>query len=148
MTTLTKVVLDVDTIPRLDLDFMNNTHFEEVEMVKSLGSLIDNYQQNENSNPALTQALDQWLEHTQAHFCRENELMIDIGFPMYAMHSGEHSRVLEDMKDRFAFWKQAHDIDLLAQYVFIDWPLWFEAHVNSMDMITARFAAMNGYQQD
>ncbi|PHS26144.1 MAG: hypothetical protein COA83_03655 [Methylophaga sp.] len=148
MTTLTKIVLDVETIPRVDLDFMNNTHFEEVAMVNSLGELIDDYQQSERDKVALTQALDDWLQHTQTHFTRENELMIDIGFPMYPMHSGEHSRVLEDMKDKLVLWKQQHDIDLLAQYVFIDWPLWFEAHVNSMDMITARFTLMNGYQQD
>jgi hemerythrin len=142
----TKIILTAETVPHVALDFMNNTHFEELDMVQSLGELITHYQQGDND--ALTQALNAWLKHTQAHFSRENELMIDIQFPMYLVHSGEHSRVLEEMESMVTSWNNDHDIEMLSDYVFTAWPQWFEQHVNSMDMVTAQFALMHGYTQD
>ena len=146
--TSSKIVLTAETIPHVALDFMNNTHFEELELVKSLGELISNFQQSENEQDTLALILDEWLEHTQAHFSRENKLMMDIQFPMHSVHSAEHSRVLEEMEIVVVLWKQNQDIELLSHYVFEAWPQWFEQHVNSMDMITAKFAVIHGYKQD
>ncbi len=42
-------------------------------------------------------------------------------------------------------WESSNDIELIADYVFSLWPAWFDQHVNSMDMMTAKFAVMNGY---
>jgi hemerythrin len=139
----TRIVLTAEAVPHVALDFMNNTHFEELDMVKSLGELITHYQQSDNDT--LSHALKAWFEHTQAHFSRENELMVDIQFPMYPMHSGEHARVLEEMESIVISWNKNYDIALLSEYVFTAWPHWFEQHVNSMDMVTAQFAVMNGY---
>ena len=140
-----KIILTVDTIPTVALDFMNNTHFEEIDMVKALGELITNYQQNDEQTEQLTLALDHWLEHTKAHFSRENLLMMDINFPMLAIHLGEHKRVLEEMENSINLWKNNHDFTAISDYVFTIWPSWFDGHVNSMDMITAEFALMHGY---
>ena len=142
---MTKLVLHVDSIPEVALDFMNKTHFEEVNMVKSLGELVSDYQQNDAQTEQLTLALDYWLEHTKAHFARENLLMMDINFPMLPVHSGEHSYVLEEMESIINSWENNHDIVVISDYVFITWPNWFNGHVNSMDMITAQFALMHGY---
>ncbi|MBL1321861.1 MAG: hemerythrin family protein [Methylophaga sp.] len=139
----TKVVLTAETVPHVALDIMNNTHFEELELVRSLGELITHYQQGDND--ILSQALNEWLEHTQTHFSRENKLMVDIQFPMYLVHSGEHAQVLEEMESIVTSWNNDHDIALLSEYVFTAWPQWFQQHVNSMDMVTAQFAVMNGY---
>ena len=45
MTMTTKTILMVDSIPEVALDFMNKTHFEEIEMVKALGNIVSEYQQ-------------------------------------------------------------------------------------------------------
>ena len=144
----TQLILTADTIPLVALDFMNNTHFEELELLASLGELINSYQEHDNERDEITQSLDDWLSHTKAHFDRENELMIDINFPMFPMHSGEHRRVLDEMEQIVLTWKEKNEINILADYVFSIWPRWFEAHVNSMDMITAQFAVMNGYEPE
>ena len=149
MTTSTKIILNEDTIPHVDIDFMNNTHFEEIEMVKEIGKLIAAYQENDmpsdSETKKITQSLEVWLQHTQAHFARENKLMLEINFPMYPVHSGEHETVLENMAGVVKAWQSDNDIELIAEYVFSLWPTWFDSHVNSMDMITAQFAVMNGY---
>ena len=149
MTISTKIILDVDTIPRVDIDFMNNTHFEEVEMVKDLGELITAYQKQgtctENEKTQITTLLENWLEHTQAHFSRENELMIEINFPAYSIHFSEHEAALSKITDIIGTWKIDGNIDPVAEFIFFFWPAWFDGHVNSMDMMTAKIAVMGGY---
>lgn len=152
MTIKNKTILNAGTIPHVALDFMNKTHFEEIELVEKLGEAITEYQQSDEITAdeirSLSNLLDAWLVHTKAHFDRENELMLDIQFPMVSVHSGEHDRVLEEMDSIIKSWLSNHDIDALADYVFSSWPEWFDNHVNSMDMITAHFAVMNGYDSD
>ncbi len=144
-----KTILEVETIPRVDVDFMNNTHFEEIEIVKALGELISAYSENDSHNDTETRqisdALKNWLDHTIPHFERENELMQAIGFPAYGVHSQEHTMALDKMKTVISAWEQNSDIGLVADYVFSLWPNWFNSHVNTMDMMTAKFAIMNGF---
>ncbi len=151
MYTKKKTILDVETIPRVELDFMNNTHFEEIDMVKELGKHISSYLDNDSppeiDSNRITQLLQAWLEHTIAHFERENELMQETGFPAFSIHSEEHEIALNRMKTIVQVWKENKDIELVADYVFTLWPAWFNGHVNSMDMITAKFARMNGYNE-
>lgn len=149
MTISTKIILDTETFPKVDFDFMNETHFEEIEMVNELGRLITAYQQDatltENEINKITYSLECWLQHTQAHFDRENILMMNIQFPMYLVHSSEHDHVLKNMNQIVKAWKNNNDIQPLANYVFTVWPEWFVGHVESMDMVTAQFAVMVGY---
>jgi hemerythrin len=149
MTTKTKTILQVETTPHVDIDFMNDTHFEEIEMVKGLGKLISSYQEKDthtdNEIEQISQALKTWLEHTIPHFERENKLMQETGFPAFGVHSQEHERALNRMTTIIQAWEQNKDIALLADYVFSLWPNWFNDHVNSMDMMTAKFAVMNGF---
>ena len=151
MTVIRKTILEVETIPRVEIDFMNNTHFEEVEMVKQLGKLITAYQETDSHSDTeeqkLSQSLKEWLEHTIAHFERENQLMQETGFPAYEIHSNEHEIALNQMKAGIRFWEQDKEIELIADYVFTHWPEWFNTHVNSMDMMTAKFAIMNGFSE-
>lgn len=152
MSVISKTILEVETIPRVEIDFMNNTHFEEIEMVKKLGKLITSHQEtnshSDTEDKRLSQSLQEWLEHTVAHFERENQLMQETGFPAYAIHSDEHEIALNQMKNVIGAWQENKDIELIANYVFTLWPEWFNSHVNSMDMMTAKFAIMNGFNEE
>ena len=144
---MTKTVLQKEYIPQVELDFMNNTHFEEIEMVNKLGELVTSYLTNKNqqTQQAITQNLNTWLDHTQAHFERENELMQETGFPALPIHKSEHDRALNQLTEVIHLWTQQQNIEAVEDYIFTQWPTWFEQHVNTMDMMTAKFAIMNGY---
>ncbi len=150
MTSKTKRILERATFPQVGLDVMNNTHFEEIEMVKVLGECINSYQSDSIENEAqyITELLETWLAHTETHFARENNLMETIQFPMIMMHTGEHERALAEIKHMVSTWKISEGIDAVAEYVFETWPIWFEQHVETMDAITAQFAMMHGYSTD
>ncbi len=150
MTTSDHPVYDPSAIPRVDIDFMNDTHDDEIRLVNALGRLITACQSNpdcgETEFAAIADALQEWRDHSHAHFARENELMREFGFPAFPVHSGEHEAALGRLDALIDAWRSNPDIDQLASFVLEQWPQWFENHVNTMDMMTARFAVMQGYQ--
>jgi hemerythrin len=143
---MTQAIINPEAIPHVALGFMNNTHEEEVDQVNAIGELVKAKQAGADNDTEISQQLGHWLEHTQAHFARENELMQETGFPAFPIHSNEHEIALERLQSVILNWEKNRDIDQLADYIFTIWPTWFNAHVNSMDMVTAQFATMNGFQ--
>ena len=140
------MVINAETTPQVAIDFMNDTHGEEVVMVRKLGEAIVAYQQGDNKNVAqISELLVEWQEHTQAHFERENRLMKQVNFPAYPIHSSEHEAALSTMADVVGLWQKKQDVGGLAEYVFVLWPAWFSTHVETMDTMTAQFAVMAGF---
>jgi hemerythrin len=137
--------LTPENIPSVAIDFMNQTHMEEVEIVNSLMKKVIARVSGEQNDTEISQQLKIWLEHTQAHFARENDLMQKTAFPAYLVHSGEHEKALKLMQTVIDDWHQNKNVEHLHNYVFSLWPDWFIAHVNSMDKVTAEYALMKGY---
>jgi len=147
MARMKKVELNIESMPLVSIDFMNQTHKEEIKMVEDLQQSLSNLSFNENSEAEITAQLTHWLEHTKAHFNRENELMRETGFPAYPVHSGEHQMALKQLQAVVDGWIENKNSEALRNYVLTDWPNWFLGHVNSMDMVTAQFAVANGYTE-
>jgi hemerythrin len=145
---MSQELLSEQDIPLVSIDFMNNTHQQEADIVNALARNITARKSGTADDAEITRLLDEWLQHTIAHFERENELMQQTGFPAYPVHAEEHEIALNRMQAVVDAWHQNQDIDLVTDYVFTLWPAWFKGHVNSMDMITAQFALQNGYSPD
>ncbi len=144
---MTLTSLDPEDIPSVCIDFMNRTHQEEVEIVNSLMKKVAARLSGKQVDTEISQQLMQWLEHTQAHFARENALMQETGFPAFPVHSREHEIALDRMQTVVNMWQENNDIENLQDYVFNLWPNWFVAHLNTMDKVTAEYALMNGYTE-
>lgn len=136
--------LTPETIPLVAIDFMNKTHQEEIALVNCLMQQLQGAS-NEGHFSEISESLKRWLTHTEAHFQRENELMLEIDFPPYLVHSGEHENALRLMRTVINAWEENKNLAQLSDYVVSQWPEWFMAHVNSMDTVTANFARMKGY---
>ncbi len=124
--------------PHVALDFMNRDHAEFAALRGRLLDLLS------APSPAaeVDGLLDELLSHTRHHFAEEERLMRETGFPPYAMHKGEHDRVLADMAVRIERWKQGGDAAELREWLDRAVGDWFVNHVNSMDFVTAGFIAM------
>lgn len=144
---MTHPIINADDITRVALNFMNHTHEEEADLVNELGKVIKKYSSDESIKSKISLLLDQWLDHTKAHFSRENELMDETGFPAYPMHKNEHEVALRRLQTVIDMWEKNSDIGLLEDYIFTLWPAWFKGHIGSMDLMTAKFAVMNGYTE-
>ena len=137
------LALNPADIPRIAVDSMNATHEEEVGMVNELAAMLHRLQTGEADETDIDQQLRQWLEHTEQHFSRENRLMQEYGFPPHPVHAQEHAAALAHLRQVIEDWQQQRNLEALQQYVYRDWPQWFNSHVSSMDYVTARF--LSGY---
>ena len=124
------------TLPRVAIDFMNQDHDEFVALRAALLELIAS-----GMTDAIATLLDELHQHTIRHFADEEKLMQETDFPVYPVHKGEHDNVLADMAARIAHWQESGDHDTLQKWLDTAVGDWLVAHVNSMDMVTARFAA-------
>ena len=141
-------IIKAEEITQVDIDFMNHTHTEEVSLVNTLGKAVKAYTTNPSIGVEISQQLKQWLEHTKAHFTRENTLMQETGFPAYPIHKNEHEIALKRLQTVIDNWENDKDIGYLDDYIFTVWPAWFKGHVDSMDLMTAKFAVMNGFAKN
>ena len=135
------MLLDPKEIPQVDMDFMNKTHEEEIELLNVIHQHLEEYNSSDNDNNKMDTLYQKWIEHTIAHFNAEETKMKDMHFPPYLAHKGEHDRALQEMKNVFSSWQQNRDIDALKYYINIIIPEWFMMHVSSMDSVTASFFA-------
>ncbi len=143
-------IIKAEEIPKIAVDSMNDTHWEEVSMVNELGALIHNMQARcaagEDCQPAMaaaiTSKLKAWHRHTKEHFERENQLMQEHGFPAFAVHSQAHQTALERLEQVVHEWEENRKLEALHDYCFKVWPDWFLQHVQTMDFVTARFLQM------
>lgn len=126
--------------PVVAVDFMNRDHAAFVDLHRRLLDLLD----GGAAQASVDHALDDLVRHTRVHFADEEQLMRDVGFPAYAVHRGEHERVLAELAQTVEAWRRERDLDALSGWIRTAVPEWFVAHVASMDAMTARFAAMHG----
>ena len=135
-------VLPLSAIPEIAVASMNATHREEVELINQLGLLLEQAVSGKVDETAITEKLNEWVEHTRQHFESENRLMEEFAFPALPIHRNEHERVLSLIESLQKKWIETRNPEPLAEFIFTQWPQWFNMHVNSMDMVTAQFINM------
>jgi hemerythrin-like metal-binding protein len=81
------------------------------------------------------------LDHTGDHFCAEEALMEESGFPATAEHRAEHWRVLGDLRAMGQRVMQGR-ITMARSYLIDQIPHWFAVHAATMDSALAAYLAM------
>ena len=127
-------VLEFKDVPQVAMDAMNDVHREELNIVNDLYEAL-----LANDLEKTTQLCEQWLEHTKAHFDRENTMMEKYGFPAYHCHHGEHVEALQVLESIINNWKDSNDLVKLTAYVRNTWPKWYVNHISTMDTVTSTF---------
>ena len=87
----------------------------------------------------INSVMEEWINHTKAHFSRENTLMETYNFPAYRCHLNEHELALKQLEMIFRNWLEQQDLNELAEYVQAVWPQWFVNHISTMDIVTSAF---------
>ena len=135
------MLIDYQEIPQVEMDFMNEVHKEDVDIINNIFELILKYDGSEESTIAIDELYNQWIEHTVNHFQNEEIKMQEMRFPPYLAHKGEHDRALQEMRNLFSYWQQQRDIQPLKIYFIETLPAWLQTHISTMDTVTARFFA-------
>ncbi len=135
------MLIDHSDIPQVDMDFMNEVHKEDVDIINTIFEHILDYDESEESAKIIDDHYNQWIEHTVVHFQNEEIKMQKMRFPPYLAHKGEHDRALQEMRNLFSHWQQQRDIKVLKIYFIETLPAWLQTHITTMDTVTARFFA-------
>ncbi|MFT7860457.1 MAG: hemerythrin family protein [Sulfurimonas sp.] len=135
------MLIDIKNMPLVAMEFMNNTHTEDVEIINKLYELILAYEASptEENKKKIDEQYGKWFEHTIEHFRVEEEMMQEKKFPPYPMHKGEHDNALSVMDEVFRHWQAKGDISVLKNYFNEHLVPWLVNHINTMDTVTARF---------
>ncbi|WP_373070373.1 hemerythrin family protein [Sulfurimonas sp.] len=134
-------LINLDTLPQVAMEFMNDVHEEDVNIINDLYEFITEYESNptQEHEKNITNKYQEWFDHTVAHFKREEEKMIELHFPPYPVHKGEHDNALHTMDTIFRDWNSSKDIAALKEYLENQLPEWLVHHIQTMDTVTAMF---------
>lgn len=135
------MLINKDNLPLVAMDFMNNTHFEDVDIINELYENILNYEKEENSlnYEKIDSKYKEWLIHTENHFKTEEEEMRNKGFFAYAFHKSEHDSNLYEINSILKEFENNKDIKILKIYFENNLVNWLINHIQTMDTVTAMF---------
>lgn len=125
-------------LPKLPVAFMNDDHAHAEALWREMVAALADYPA---CNEPLANACRAFLEHNRAHFGREEDAMLQHAFPPYPVHKAEHDRVLAMLAELTAAAASGAAEDHLRNAIERDIPSWLVQHVESMDMVTARWIA-------
>jgi hemerythrin len=120
------------------VEFMFHDHEEAMRLldriVESLASSTG------GESPGLRKDLRDFIEHTRAHFSREESLMKEIGYPPLPVHKQEHDQRLEELvsflDDLDA---DAVSLDELRELFMGRFLPWYRRHCATMDAATEKY---------
>lgn len=127
-------VLESSQIPHVAMAKMNEVHREELDIVNSINNAIC-----AKDVEKVTHLCQQWWEHTQAHFERENGFMQTYNFPAFHCHHTEHENALQTLDSVIKAWQENQDLTALSAYVTQTWPDWYINHISTMDTVTSAY---------
>lgn len=118
----------------LDMPVMDHTHQEFVELLAAVVQAPDET------------LLSRWaalIDHTQDHFDREDQWMLDTGFAAGNCHATQHNVILQVMREGG---KRGLGGDLaIVRQMAYELGLWFPQHAQSMDASLALHLRSAGY---
>ncbi|QOP40254.1 bacteriohemerythrin [Sulfurimonas marina] len=135
------MLIDIKSMPLVAMEFMNETHTKDVEIINELFALVLAYEASPTleNKKRVDELYGDWFAHTIEHFRAEEVMMQEKRFPPYPMHKGEHEKALRLMDEVFREWQRDQDINILKKYMTEHLVPWLTNHINTMDTVTARF---------
>lgn len=133
-------MINLNSIPQVAYDQMNQVHDEEATLLNNLEQTL---QDESDNHDKILSILNELLGHTRWHFDNEQILMKEVGFPAFAMHESEHIRVFNEMQRVISNWDNTKDNNILREYFLGTLQEWLFMHIQTMDTVTAQFIAIN-----
>jgi len=133
--------IDEKILPQVGLVFMQLEHDQIIHRLKGLEVLIVRLEAGESVTLQITNDIEGMLEHTHSHFLREEENMERYHYLPRRGHKAAHDEFLAEMTTAHEQWGKTQNLSALKLYFLVQVPAWFMQHLNSMDLLTARFLA-------
>ncbi|MEN9712209.1 MAG: hypothetical protein RLY90_470 [Pseudomonadota bacterium] len=130
-----EITLEWSDALSLELDFMDDTHREFVDLLAATQTANDDH------------VLDKFAEliaHTEGHFGSEDQWMKDTHFSSSNCHSMQHNVVLQVMHEGLKRGREKGDLKMVRQMAH-ELGIWFPQHAQTMDAALALHLRGVGY---
>lgn len=121
----------------LELDFMDDTHREFVDLLAAVETSEDT---------DLLAHFEALINHTDDHFGREDRWMRETQFSSSNCHTLQHTVVLQVMREGLKRGQEQNDLALVRQMAK-ELGIWFPQHAQSMDAALALHLRRVGYDE-
>lgn len=128
-------MIELNTLPLVSLESMNETHFEEVEIINELLNKLNTHAEFDS----ISESFEKLLAHVQEHFAGEEKLMKESYYPSLNMHKADHDKVLNEARYAEMQWRNKKDADAVKSYIEEEVVPWLDQHIKAMDMPMADF---------
>ena len=116
---------------------MNNVHDEEIELIEKLHAVAKN-----SDIKAITELLNELIEHYKKHFADEEKLMQEVEHPDYHAHKHEHIKQILDLEALQSFLEMTNDIQSIPSYLEGSLTPWIIEHVETWDSMISKFIVL------
>jgi hemerythrin len=134
-------LIDEKIMPQVAMEFMQLEHDEILTRLKDFKILVTQQPDGQSIKTEIELALEGIFKHTQSHFLHEEKNMKKYHYLPFNAHKAEHDQFLSGLMAARNEWINTQDLSALKLYLFVQVPAWFMQHLNSMDLVTARFIA-------
>lgn len=131
------MLIEKSRLPLVAMDFMNDVHNEDIDIINKLYNLILHYKK-ENKDELIAD-YSEWIRHTENHFKGEEVMMLSKNFPPYQFHKSEHEKALNVMRTKLESFIENNEIQILKDYFEYELISWLLNHIQTMDTVTAMF---------
>jgi hemerythrin-like metal-binding protein len=119
----------------LDLDFMDDTHREFIDLLAAIEVAADD---------RVVDCFATMVDHTDAHFGAEDRWMKETHFSSSNCHTMQHSVILQVLREGLRRGQEEGDLVLLRDLAK-ELGIWFTQHAQSMDAALALHLRGVGY---
>jgi len=123
----------------LGVPFMDQDHRRILELVHALFEVLI----NRSDETVVNSSVVELVNYTCAHFEREERRMIEAGYPEYAQHKAEHTKLTEEISKIIALVQQENSptiseplLNFMAEWVIL--------HTKGADRRFARYLKSTG----
>jgi len=127
-------MIDINTLPLVNFDEINQVHHEEVKILNSLYTLLD---APDSKDKEIILRLNELLLHIREHFANEERLMKESYYQSLNMHKAEHGKIINEVQMQIMEFRNRKELEPLKEYFKEDFPTWLDQHILSMDITLA-----------
>lgn len=137
-------MFNLEDLPKVALEVLNQLHAEEVEMINQLAAVLETRlerSKDPTGSSIVESKLAEFTAHVERHFELEESNMQRTAYPGFSEHQAEHALVREQLQSLVQTWLTADDAGALHGFFQVELPLWFVDHVGRFDTPTAEHVA-------
>ncbi|MCG5516155.1 MULTISPECIES: bacteriohemerythrin [unclassified Ectothiorhodospira] len=130
----------IGDLPQVGVEFMDDDHEEAMGLLARVVETLEASRSDHAAPESLRRDLRDFIEHSRAHFRREEVIMKAVHFPPFHIHKNEHDQRLEELVT------YVDDLDSgvigledLKDKFLNEFLPWYQRHCATMDQATARY---------